>query len=114
MESGKAQQKTPGWKIRQIWDFQYTGVKDGYLDQTQEDWGVLCSEDLYLDINSFRTKVKQPTGARSRWTLIGKCTACHIRCIVIYECERRYLQEQVPFKFMHNKLITHSKEYQVR
>ena len=124
-----------GWKVAKLtsrykerekkgmWGFHYTsvgcsridkegkqdaGVTEGYLDQSQEDWDVLCSEDLYLDINSFRTKVKQPTGARSRWTLIGKCTACHIRCIVIYECERRYLQEQVPFKCMHNKLITHS------
>ena len=63
-----------------VWGYQYTsigclvineegeldtGVGDGYLDQSKEDWGVLRSEELHLNINSFRTKVKQPTGARS-------------------------------------------------
>ena len=74
------------------------GVADGYLDQSQENWVVLHDKDPHLNLNSFRTKVDLPTGARSQWKLTCNCTACHNRCIMIYECERRYLQDQAPFR----------------
>ena len=73
--------------------------------QGQENWRVLCSEDPHLDLNSFRTKVELPTGARSRWKLTGDWPACHNRCIMIYECKGRYLQEQELFRCKDIRLI---------
>ena len=67
---------------------------------------MLRGEDPHLDLYSFSTKVELPTGARSQWKLTGDCTACHNRCIMIYECKCRYLQEQAPFRCKHNKHIS--------
>ena len=47
-------------------DKQDTGVKDGYLKQTQEYWGMLHSEDLQLDLKSLMTKVQQPRSSQAQ------------------------------------------------
>ena len=99
MEDRDAHMKIQGGRKGGMWGYQYTSigcsrinekskqdveVGDGYLDQGQENWGVLRSEDPQIDLNSFRTKVELARGARSQCKFTGNCAACHNRCTMIY------------------------------
>ena len=56
--------------------------RDGYLDQSHENWGVLRGDDPQLNLNNPRMKIEIKRGIRECWKLTSACTTCNSKYIM--------------------------------